>query len=39
MGVRGLQTYIEKYCPGGCYEVDIKDLIDTYRLVVKVVDT
>ncbi|PNF27038.1 hypothetical protein B7P43_G10404, partial [Cryptotermes secundus] len=31
MGVRGLQTYIENYCPDACYEVNIKDLIDTYR--------
>lgn len=34
MGVRGLQTYIENYCPDACYEVSIKDLIDTYRLVI-----
>lgn len=31
MGVRGLQTYIENYCPDACYEVNIRDLIHTFR--------
>ncbi|XP_069680027.1 constitutive coactivator of peroxisome proliferator-activated receptor gamma-like [Periplaneta americana] len=31
MGVKGLQTYIENYCPDACYEVSIRDLIETYR--------
>nr|CAD7392017.1 unnamed protein product [Timema cristinae] len=31
MGVKGLQTYMENYCPEACYRVSIKDLIETYR--------
>jgi hypothetical protein len=38
MGVRGLETYMEKYCPDACYEVYINDLIDTFRLVVDTSD-
>ncbi|XP_063242329.1 constitutive coactivator of peroxisome proliferator-activated receptor gamma-like isoform X1 [Bacillus rossius redtenbacheri] len=31
MGVRGLQSYMEKSCPEGCHKVVIKDLIEIYR--------
>lgn len=31
MGVKGLQTYIENFCPEACYQVSIRDLIITYR--------
>ncbi|KAJ9580161.1 hypothetical protein L9F63_004178, partial [Diploptera punctata] len=31
MGVKGLQTYIENFCPDACYQVSIRDLIYTYR--------
>jgi hypothetical protein len=34
MGVKGLQTYIENYCPEACYEVNVRDLIHTFRLVL-----
>ncbi|CAH0391836.1 unnamed protein product [Bemisia tabaci] len=32
MGVRGLQTYLEKYCPPGCFQkVNIEDLLEQHR--------
>lgn len=31
MGVRGLQTYLEQYCPSACYKVNLASLISEYR--------
>lgn len=30
MGVRGLQTYLEQYCPDACYDVDLAKLVQEY---------
>ncbi|XP_065222194.1 constitutive coactivator of peroxisome proliferator-activated receptor gamma-like [Planococcus citri] len=44
MGVRGLQTFMEKYCPTACYPVYLSDLAEKYKIetgndAVIVVDT
>ncbi len=31
MGVRGLQTYLEQYCPEACYTVDLAKLAKDYQ--------
>lgn len=31
MGVRRLQTFLERYCPEACYEVDIQEIANEYR--------
>lgn len=34
MGVRGLKTYLERYCPDACYEVDIAELVSDHEYVL-----
>ncbi|KAL6957866.1 hypothetical protein U1Q18_045915 [Sarracenia purpurea var. burkii] len=31
MGVRGLQTFLEQYCPTACYSVKIAELAKKYK--------